>query len=76
MADPTSKMPENEQGAFYVDSQCIDCDICREIAPYNFTRETKKGYSYVYKQPDNARELELCREAMSSCPVDAIGNNG
>ncbi|MGE0132726.1 MAG: ferredoxin [Blastocatellales bacterium] len=76
MSDPNDKLSENKPGRFYVDSQCIDCDICREIAPNNFTRETGKGYSFVYKQPDGKREEALCREAMTACPVDAIGDNG
>jgi len=76
MPDPNAKLPENEPGRYYVDSQCIDCDLCRGIAPGNFTRETKKGYSFVYKQPENAVEESLCREAMETCPVAAIGGDG
>jgi hypothetical protein len=34
------------------------------------------GYSYVYKQPENEEELELCVEAMEGCPVEAIGDDG
>jgi ferredoxin len=69
-------LPENEPGRYYVDSQCIDCDICRDIAPANFTRQTDKGYSFIYKQPSNPIEEELCREAMDTCPVEAIGGDG
>lgn len=76
MAEFSSRLPENEPGGYYVSDDCIDCDICRETAPENFTRETVKGYSYVYKQPVGEAELELCREAMDSCPVDAIGDDG
>ncbi|HVJ66103.1 MAG TPA: ferredoxin [Bdellovibrionota bacterium] len=76
MADKGSKQPENVKGAWYVDVNCIDCDVCRETAPNNFTQQTQKGYSYVYKQPESAEEIELCKEAMDSCPVEAIGNDG
>jgi len=76
MADKEEKWAENVEGAFYVDEQCIDCDLCRETAPDNFTREEDGGYSYVYKQPENDVELELCVEAMEGCPVEAIGNDG
>ena len=76
MADKEEKWAENVEGAFYVDEQCIDCDLCRETAPDNFTREEDGGYSYVYKQPENNQELELCIEAMEGCPVEAIGNDG
>ena len=76
MADKEEKWAENVDGKFYVDEQCIDCDLCRETAPDNFTREEDGGYSYVFKQPENDEELELCIEAMEGCPVEAIGNDG
>ena len=76
MADRDDKNSENVGGKFYVDSQCIDCDLCRETAPANFTREEDEGYSYVFKQPGNDEEVEQCREAMEGCPVEAIGDDG
>ncbi len=76
MADITDKYELNVEGKFYVDEQCIDCDLCRETAPINFTREEDEGYSYVYKQPENDEELESCIEAMDGCPVEAIGDDG
>ncbi|MEG1739944.1 MAG: ferredoxin [Akkermansia sp.] len=30
----------------------------------------------VIKQPDDKAELTACNEAMESCPVEAIGNDG
>ncbi len=76
MADKEERWVENIEGKFYVDEQCIDCDLCRETAPDNFKREENGGYSYVYKQPENYEELELCNEAMENCPVEAIGDDG
>lgn len=76
MADPTEKQPENIPGKWYVDVNCIDCDVCRETAPNNFKQEEDNGYSYVYKQPENDDELEQCKEALESCPVEAIGEDG
>jgi ferredoxin len=76
MAEKDEKWPENVKGKFYVDEQCIDCDLCRETAPENFTRNEDGGYSYVYKQPENAEEEELCMEALEGCPVEAIGEDG
>ena len=76
MADREDKNPENVAGKFYVDSQCIDCDLCRETAPNNFTRSDDEGYSYVYKQPENDEERAQSREAMEGCPVEAIGDDG
>lgn len=76
MADPTERLPENVPGKFYVDASCIDCDVCRDTAPENFTRDDEHQYSFVYKQPQTSEELERCEEAMYACPVEAIGNNG
>ena len=76
MADREDKNIENIAGKFYVDSQCIDCDLCRETAPSNFMRSEDEGYSYVFKQPENDDELEQCIEAMEGCPVEAIGDDG
>ncbi|HEV7868650.1 MAG TPA: ferredoxin [Chthoniobacteraceae bacterium] len=76
MADLANKYSENVTGAYYVDDQCIDCDLCRETAPANFTRNDDGGHSYVFKQPETEEELNLSKEAMEGCPVEAIGNDG
>jgi ferredoxin len=76
MADPRDRLLENVPGRYYVDTQCIDCDVCRVTAPENFQRSESKGYSYVFRQPESAEEEALCQEAMDSCPVEAIGNDG
>jgi ferredoxin len=76
MADAANKYPENVDGKFYVDDQCIDCDLCRETAPANFRRNDDGGHSYVYKQPESPEEETLCKEAMEGCPVEAIGSDG
>ncbi len=76
MADREDKNSENISGKFYVDSQCIDCDLCRETAPNNFKRSDDEGYSYVFKQPENDEETAQCMEALEGCPVEAIGDDG
>jgi ferredoxin len=76
MADKTDQVPENKAGKYYVDSTCIDCDVCRSTAPDNFDRSEENGYSYVMKQPENEEEQSLCAEAMDACPVEAIGDDG
>ena len=76
MADPAQKLADNAPGAFYVDAQCIDCDVCRVTAPANFQRLEAKGYSYVVRQPSGAEETAQCEEAMDCCPVEAIGRDG
>jgi len=76
MADPTDKQPDNVPGKYYVDTNCIDCDVCRTTAPANFKANEDEGYSYVFKQPENDEEEALCQEAMEGCPVEAIGDDG
>jgi len=74
--DKNDKVKENVCGLFYVDSSCIDCDVCRDTAPDNFMRSDENSYSFVYKQPQSEEERVLCDEAMGCCPVEAIGNDG
>ncbi len=76
MASKENKWPDNVEGKYYVDDQCIDCDLCRETAPDNFRRNEDGGYSYVYKQPETPEEEDNCQQAMEGCPVDAIGDDG
>jgi ferredoxin len=76
MADIANRYPDNTAGKFYVDNQCIDCDLCRETAPNNFKRNDDGGFSFVYKQPESPEEEAQCKEAMEGCPVEAIGSNG
>ena len=76
MAEIRDKLPENVRGKFYVDNQCIDCDVCRDTSPKNFTRSDENGYSFVYRQPATPEEQALCEEARDVCPVEAIGDDG
>jgi ferredoxin len=76
MAELANKYPQNVAGKYFVDDQCIDCDLCRETAPANFTRNDDGGHSYVYKQPETPEEEALCKEAQEGCPVEAIGDDG
>lgn len=76
MAEKTDKQPSNVAGTYYVDTQCIDCDVCRDMAPDHFMRNDEDGYSYVFRQPTTPDEIELCNEAIQSCPVEAIGDDG
>jgi ferredoxin len=75
MADKNIKYPENITGRYYVDRECIDCDMCRNIAPKSFTR-SDDDHSYVFRQPQTPEEIAQAEEAQTSCPVEAIGNDG
>ena len=76
MANRLSKLPDNVGGKFYVDNTCIDCDLCRQTAPANFSRNADKGYSYVSKQPVTPAEESFCQQAKAECPTDSIGDDG
>ena len=76
MATKEVKYEDNAAGKYYCDTECIDCDLCRETAPENFTRNDDGGYSYVFKQPETQAEADLCADAMDACPVEAIGDDG
>jgi len=54
MANPKFKLTENVSGAFFVDSTCIDCDTCRQLAPAVF--RDHGGQSSVYRQPATEEE--------------------
>lgn len=76
MADKANKYGDNVAGKFYVDSQCILCSLCHEVAPANFKESDAGDHDFVFKQPENSEEEKLCLEAMQQCPVEAIGNDG
>lgn len=76
MADPDDKLPDQAAGKYYVDSSCIDCDVCRTTAPNNFEANEDEGYSFVVKQPEGDEEEAQCEEALESCPVESIGDDG
>ena len=49
MALVALRLPGNVEGELFVDSSCIDCDACRQIAPATF--DERDGQSVVYCQP-------------------------
>ena len=75
MAEHVKRLPQNTPVKWYVDSNCIDCDLCRETAPTVFRRDDENGNSLVFHQPETEEELKLAAEAMDGCPVEAIGND-
>lgn len=71
MASLNKSLSVNVKGGFFVDSTCIDCDACRQIAPEIFA--DYGGYSYVYSQPKSDEQRRKAIQALISCPVGAIG---
>ena len=66
MANPKKRVPENVPGDFFVDSTCIDCDTCRQIAPAVFGG----GRRHVLRQgpaqtpaPTDGRRCRRCLPA-------------
>ena len=76
MATTTERLPQNIVGRYYVDSSCIDCELCRSTAPAFFRRDDDIGFSVVYRQPVTPEELALAEEAREGCPTESIGNDG
>lgn len=74
MADPKKRLATNVDGEFYVDSSCIDCDACRQIAPSVFVEDG--NYSSVFQQPSSAQQRRDAWRALIACPVGSIGTTG
>ncbi len=71
MADPKAVLSGNVEGNFFVDSTCIDCDLCRQIAPNSFV--AADGFSVVGRQPETSDQLRLASMALVVCPTGSIG---
>ena len=71
MARIDLRLSENVDGEFYVDSSCIDCDACRQIAPRTF--RDHGGQSSVFQQPPGAQERRRALMALVACPTASIG---
>jgi len=76
MAEYKNRFAQNVPGRWYTDTNCIDCDLCRQIAPEVFHRDDNIGYTVVYHQPETAAELQNAKEALEACPAEAIGSDG
>jgi glyoxylase-like metal-dependent hydrolase (beta-lactamase superfamily II)/ferredoxin len=72
MARAALRIAGNVDGDFFVDSTCIDCDACRQIAPTVF--RDIGDQSAVFHQPETAEELEAAQRALISCPTASIGD--
>jgi len=71
MARRSQAWPDNVAGEFFVDRTCIDCGLCRELAPHVFT--AADGYSRVHTQPQNDVTLREAARALLACPTSSIG---
>jgi glyoxylase-like metal-dependent hydrolase (beta-lactamase superfamily II)/ferredoxin len=71
MADLKKKVLENIEGEFFVDSTCINCDTCRQLAPTVF--EDAGETSFVQAQPQASEEYRAAIQALIACPTGSIG---
>jgi glyoxylase-like metal-dependent hydrolase (beta-lactamase superfamily II)/ferredoxin len=71
MANPRKRVPENVAGDFFVDSTCIDCDACRQIAPGVFGEAAET--SFVKVQPTSSADRRQALQALLACPTGSIG---
>ncbi len=74
MANPKKSVPENVPGDFFVDSTCIDCDACRQIAPNVFAEAAET--SFVHHQPTDSADRRQALHALLACPTGSIGCRG
>ena len=55
MAREVDAIPANVSGDFFVDSSCIDCDLCRQLAPASFARADSRAHNRTSpRQPTDA----------------------
>jgi glyoxylase-like metal-dependent hydrolase (beta-lactamase superfamily II)/ferredoxin len=71
MANAKHKVKDNVAGEFFVDTTCIDCDTCRELAPATFADNGE--HSYVRTQPAGDAERRAALHALLACPTGSIG---
>lgn len=72
MARETDSSSDNASGEFFVDKSCIDCDLCRQIAPAVFGRSPRAPQSIVTRQPARGDEHRALM-ALVTCPTSSIG---
>jgi ferredoxin len=74
MADSTRKTPENVPGSWFVDDECIACELCIQLAPLSFKMADDGDHAFVCNQPAGQDEITAADDAAEQCPVEAIGN--
>jgi len=72
MARRAARLPENVPGPFFVDDTCIDCAVCRHLAPSVFARSSG-DLSFVARQPASEAERTRALMALVACPTSSIG---
>lgn len=71
MATRSHSHPKNAPGPWFVDTTCIDCDVCREHVPEVFGRADEG--TYIIRPPATPDETRRSWLALQACPVSCIG---
>ena len=71
MANKSKRLDNNVGDNFFVDSTCINCDTCRQLAPATFAESD--DFSSVYRQPVGDAQVHAAYQALVACPVGSIG---
>jgi glyoxylase-like metal-dependent hydrolase (beta-lactamase superfamily II)/ferredoxin len=73
VANRLNAVSQNVPGPFFVDTTCIDCDACRQLAPTVFGDTGE--YSFVASQPASLEESRAALRALLTCPTGSIGSS-
>lgn len=65
------RLPTSTEGNLYVHESCINCDVCRVMAPATF--DAARGQSRVHTQPTVGTDYHTAAlRALISCPTGSI----
>ncbi|NOY24076.1 MAG: ferredoxin [Acidobacteria bacterium] len=77
MKKPDVRPKRNAAGKYYViQKECIMCQVCVAMGDGYFEMDWDEETAYLVSQPVGKSSEKAVREAMLSCPVDAIKDNG
>ncbi|MGI9577311.1 MAG: ferredoxin, partial [Microthrixaceae bacterium] len=73
MARPMDRNASSAPGDWYVDTNCIDCDAARHVAP-GLIGTDEDGKSVFLRQPEDEEDLQAAYRALLVCPTRSVGN--
>lgn len=77
MENPQNVASKNASGKYYVDKkECIMCQVCIAMGGGFFEMDWEEETAYVIAQPTGKVAIRDVKEAMLSCPSEAIKDNG
>jgi glyoxylase-like metal-dependent hydrolase (beta-lactamase superfamily II) len=74
VANLARRVHEDAPGDFFVDTTCIDCDTCRQLATATFGEAA--DHAFVRAQPASAEARRDALRALVCCPTGSIGCTG